>query len=224
MSKDPPPLFHPGLLEEKVEGGDVGGDVGEMLAAKLASKPAAVRGMAVRGTAEGHSFREGEVAEPRTVIGRAAFKTEKFGKDSWNRFVGQGHGVAGAVGVVSRAGGNISIASTGPLQDQMTGWPGPSTGSGETSGETRLAVSRNECHNCSTGNYRANCLTRSRSGSRSRPNEGTKWKRSGATEQTLDGKKAKRGIKFLENSKKVSGIQGGSYCIQRNCFILLNDS
>ena len=119
--------------------------------------------------------------------------------------------LAGSVGPTETSA--VSMGPAGPAE----GRPGPSTSSGETSGETRLAAVRNECHKCNgTGHYRANCLVRSRSWSRSRPKEGTKQKHSGATRQTLDGKQAKRGIKFLENSKKSPGFKRAATVLKGN--------
>ena len=65
----------------------------------------------------------------------------------------------------------------------------------------RPAVGRNKCHKCKgTGHY---CVS-------------MKWKRSSATEQTQHGKQAKRGIKFLENSKTSPGFKEAATVFKGN--------
>ena len=151
-------------------------------AAMSAAKSAVIRGMA-----EGESSGKAKLLSPGTSLEEPLSRPKNSERTPGTGLSGK---VTGSLGpLVGSAGLVETLAASIGLAWPAEGLPGPAAGSGETSGETRPAVSRNECHNCSTGNCHANCPMRSRSGSRSRPKEGMKWKRSGATEQTPDGKK-----------------------------------
>ena len=75
-------------------------------------------------------------------------------------------------------------------------WEGPSRPENSVSEETRLAVGRNGCHKCKSGHH---CRL---------SNEVKIWvKAKVKIGKTLDGTQAKRGIKFLGNSKKSPGLK-----------------
>ena len=167
MSWDPPPP--PGFT---------------LVSSKKRSSKAA-KSAAGKGTAERQFERKVESPSPGPLSEGLLSRPENSGTTS-------GTGSSGRV-VGSLAGLTVVLApSTGLAGSSAEGQPGPSANSGRISGETRPVVDRNECHKCKgTDHYRANCLMRSRSGSRSGPMQGKKHKRSGATGQTSDGKQAK---------------------------------
>ena len=181
-------------------GGDVGGDVdGDVDGGVDGNVGGGVSGEVGEGRA---ILQEGEVAEPRTDIG-GAIKTKNSERAPETSLSGK---VAGLLGPLAGLAGLVETSAllTGPA-GPVKGRTALSADSGRISGETRLAVGRNGCHKCKSGHHFA------------LSNEVKIWVEAEVKRgKTLDGTQAKRGIKFLENSKKSPGFKEAATVFKGN--------